>query len=224
MKSTVRDWESAIAVAAALSTASSDWIWEIGDICNHLAGIRKTDPRKRVRTLRAFAAEINQPYETLRTAARTAHHVPPALRTAYRALTYGHFREIVRKGYTEIEDITLWADRAASNAWGVGALKDHLYGSTPQLSDVRRTVRRLNQLAPAIYAEILDDIDMEDLRLLQENTSRIHAIVSDFLQTAAAERRVKQPVTPAAQPMAWDGDGVSPGGGPSVTPRAPEED
>jgi len=216
----IRDWATAVAVASDLSTAGSDWIWAIGDICNELAGIRKTDPRKRVRTLRAFAAAINQPYDTLRAAARTAHYVPPAVRSAYRGLTYGHFREIVKKGYTEMEDITAWAERAANNGWGVTALKDHMYGTTPQLSDVRRIVRRLNQLMPAVYPEILEDIDVEDIRLLGENASRISRTVSEFLQSVTAERHAKQPVTSAAQSKAWVGDGASPEGEPPVTPRA----
>lgn len=221
--SSIRDWQSATEVASELSTAGSDWIWSLGDICNHLAGIRKTDPRRRVRTLRAFAAAINQPYETLRIAARTAYHVPPVVRAQYKTLTYGHFREIVKKGYTEMEDITLWAERATNNAWGVGVLKDHLYGSTPQLSDARKIVRKINQLSPAVYPEILEDIDLEDLRLLGENAFRISSIVKDFLSSMAAERHVGQPVTVATQPRRGKVTGDSLGGGSPVTPRAPEE-
>lgn len=221
--SRIKDWDTATIVAASISSAGSGATWALGDICNHLADIRKTDPRKRVRTMRAFATSINQPYDTLRTAARTARYVPHQIRRMYGSLTYGHFREIVRKGYTELDDITLWAERAHNNGWGVGALKDHLYGTTPEGSDAKRTARRINQLAPGIYADGLDAIPLEELRLLADNALRISSLVRDFLQNADAERRKKQPAAVAAQPLVRAGGGESSGGGPHDTPRAPGE-
>jgi len=212
----IDDWGKATRVALSISDAGSDAAWAIGDICNGITSRVKATPQQRNRRIRDFAKSINQSYSFVRFTARTARYVPEQIRRSYPSLSYGHFREIVNKGHTELDVITEWADRATQGEWGIGLIKDYLYGRTP---GGRLLIRKVLKWLPAIHEESIDQFSEPELLLLRENCLRIYQL--SFLGNVAAERHVTQPGVEVVRPAVRVSVGRSLGSGPPVTPQAP---
>jgi hypothetical protein len=141
----VATWDEAVSVGCDIVESSSVASWYLGDLVNKVAVIRADDPLvdKKSKTLKAFAQEIAQSYSTIKDAARVSRHVAPELRGQFMALSYGHWREIVRRGYRG-GDVLEWATKAEDEGWTVTRLRYELRGESQDVLDVVRVLRGLS--------------------------------------------------------------------------------
>lgn len=123
----IETWDEAVSVGIDLVVNESESAWALGDLANRIVKIRRDDPnlRGKTATLKKFAGELNMTYASLQKYALTSRHVESGLRTTLPAVTHGHWREIIAKGYRG-SDAMEWAIKCGDERWAVTRLRGEL--------------------------------------------------------------------------------------------------
>lgn len=140
----IETWDDAVSIGIDLITNESESAWALGDLANQIVKIREDDPqlKGKTATLKQFAGELNMTYASLQKYALTSRHVEPGLRTTLPAVTHGHWREIIAKGYRG-SDAMEWAAKCDDSHWAVTRLR----GELRPVSKVPDAVRWLKGVA-----------------------------------------------------------------------------
>lgn len=189
----IQTWEEAISVGMVLIEEDSESRWQLGDLANHIAMIKKVDPlaKEKSFTIKCFAQSVGQTYSVVKEAARVAKNVPVNIRRQFEILGYGHFREIVRRG-NRGGDIVSWAERAADGSMAIGQLRKALYdGNFDPLNDSIRRIRRVVDNANGTGKDNLLAVsvdDYEEILELQQSITALLLRVDDVMSTLAADK------------------------------------
>jgi len=125
-------WEDCVNVGIEIVGYETEANWLLGCLANRICRLDFHDPNltSQTATLKAFAGEIKQHYETVKDAYRVVSRIDRPLRDEYPMLSYGHWREITRRGKAKDKKaLRAWAIRSTDHGWSVSQLREQLRGN-----------------------------------------------------------------------------------------------
>jgi hypothetical protein len=177
----VQSWDEAVSVGIDLVAYGSDADWHLGELANRVAALQPTSDNMegKTKTLAAFAREIRQSYAVVKNASITARHVTEEMRSECECLSFGHWREIVRKGVRG-GDINHWAELAELEGWSVSRLRMKLREETggKQEKSIVDAIRKVRALMEKLREDDLRTAKREDSGCYDELMESVKAFLS----------------------------------------------
>lgn len=178
----------------------SDSSYHLGELALRVRGAPRTadleTEKGQQQTLKAFAKEIGQAYETLKNSYRVAKYAPAKLRSQFPTLSFGHWREITKAGLREEAQVLVWAEKAVEDDLSITQLRAALREQRePKIADTwerltKKAYRVLEEMSGFDLVKCWKVFPDETGLMLKSLSSCMKTFEGAWAQASEAEREV----------------------------------
>lgn len=199
-------WDDVVTTGIEIIALGTESYWLLGKLANRVADMRfdSDDLEGHKKSFKSFCAELGQGYQTVKDAARVDRLVPVWLRQEFPFMSYGHWRELTKRGQNTPEQLRGWAVQCSDNTWSVTKLREAVSGRSVHDQHMHPT-----KLMRRMFGNAKDALEMDWARIWQDEPDDVSDCIVMLEQAverirageARAREEIAVPVTEEDVPL-----------------------
>jgi len=182
-------WDDVINTGIEIVALGTESYWMLGRLANRVADMRFDSPdlESHKKSFKSFCAELGQGYQTVKDAARVDRLVKPSMRAEFPFMSYGHWRELTKRGKHSPEELREWAAKASDNNWSVTKLREAVSGRNVYDQPMHPT-----KLMRRMVGNCKDAVEMDWVRVWKDEPDDITDCVAGLERALATIRAAEE--------------------------------